>query len=78
MTNVGVKAPKECEERELKAFYGLVQRGREVDNGGLLGRVRKASTTVVIVCRVSYPSRMNRDGGADGGFGLVGRDAAVV
>jgi hypothetical protein len=38
----------------------------------------QTSTTVVIERRVSYPSRMNRDGGADGGFGLVGRGAAVV
>jgi CRP-like cAMP-binding protein len=38
----------------------------------------QASTTVVIMRCVSYPSRVNRDGGADGGFGLVGRGAAVV
>jgi hypothetical protein len=36
------------------------------------------STTVVITGCLSYPPRVNRGGGANGGIGLVGRGVAVV
>lgn len=48
MTNIVVKKPSECSERELDSFEAFVRKGGEVTSEGLRNRIKKARYLVFL------------------------------